>query len=195
MSSQLIMFQRFYFFALSKSTGIESFFSFRTSQLLYLLRANRVEFERIYNLSTPLILLRAKRVGFESFLLLTPLYTCKYTDSNKDIIIIMHTFLYNDNAKTTSQIPLILLWAKRVGLRGCVSSQTPLNLLGAKKTTERFWMWRGKHILTGEQGPLIFLCHILFSQKGLSKDLKFCTIVFKWKKIQFYAICYTCSIF
>ena len=82
------MFQRFYFFALSKSTGIESFFSFRTSQLLFLLRANRVEFERIYNLSTPLILLRAKRVGFESFLLLTPLYTCKYTDSNKDIIII-----------------------------------------------------------------------------------------------------------
>ena len=122
-----------YFFALSKLTGIESFFSIITSGLFFLLRANRVEFERIHNLSTPLILLRAKRVGFESFLLLTPLYTCKYTDSNKDIIIIMHTFLYNDNAKTTSQIPLVLLWAKQVRLRGCVSSRTPLDLLGAKK--------------------------------------------------------------
>ena len=49
---------------------------------------------------------------------------------------------------------------------------------------------RGKHIQTGEQGPPIFLCHILF---GLSKDLKFCTIVLS-EKIQFHALCYTCQI-
>ena len=134
------MFQRFYFFALSKSTGIESFFSFRTSRFFFLLRANRVEFERIHNLSTPLVLLRAKWVGFERLfwhyhyremyaLLLWYLYYCLYTYKCTE-----------GSVTESSQIPLVLLWAKWVGLRGCISSQTPLDLLGAKKTTERFWM-------------------------------------------------------
>ena len=71
-SSQLIMFQRFYFFALSKWTGIEIFISFRTCRFFFLLRANQV-YRRVSNrkLSNPTRVALSKTSGVERLCILS----------------------------------------------------------------------------------------------------------------------------
>ena len=116
--SDWLEFERFSFLLRANRLGLRGFF--HSELLAHLICSEQIDWSLrgyllLHNLLTPLDLLRARRVGFESFL---------FTDYSVNVYTV-------DTVKITSQIPLVLLRANQVGVRGYVSSQTPVDLLGA----------------------------------------------------------------